>query len=55
MGIMTMILGIALFIIGFNLMDYNTTHDAKHNILIGFGAYIFMVIGFMLVVCRFIF
>lgn len=53
MGIMTLILGIALLIIGFGLMDYNTTHDTKHNIAIGFFAYIFLVIGFMLIVYRF--
>ena len=53
MGIMTMILGITLFIIGLGLMDYNTTHDAKHNIAIGFFAYMFLLIGFTLIVYRF--
>ena len=50
---MTMILGITLFVIGFGLIDYNMTHDIKHNIAIGFFAYIFLVIGFMSIVYRF--
>lgn len=53
MEIMTMILGIALFIIGFGLIDYNMTHDAKHNIAIGFFAYMFLLIGFTLIIYRF--
>ena len=53
MEIMTMILGIALFIIGFGLIDYNTTHDTKHNIAIGIFAYMFVIIGFMSIIYRF--
>ena len=53
MEIITMILGIVLLIIGFGLMDYNMTHDAKHNIATGFFAYMFLLIGFTLIVYRF--
>lgn len=53
MKIMTMILGIALFIMGFGLMDYNVTQDIKHNIVIGFFAYMCLLIGFTLIVYRF--
>ena len=53
MEIITMVLGIALLITGFGLMDYNMTHDAKHNIATGFFAYMFLLIGFTLTVYRF--
>lgn len=55
MEIMTVILGIALFIMGFGLIDYNMENDVKHNIIIGFCGFGFAVIGFVLIVYRFIF
>lgn len=55
MEIMTMILGIALFIIGFGLIDYNLENDVKHNIIIGFCGFGITAIGYALIVYRFIF
>lgn len=55
MEIITMILGIALFIIGFGLIDYNMNNDTKHNIIIGFCGFGFTAISFMLIAYRFVF
>lgn len=44
MAIITIILGITLFIIGFGLIDYNMENDAKHNIIIGFVVLVLLLL-----------
>ena len=55
MGIMTMILGIVIFITGFGLIYYIMNTEPRHNIIIGFCGFGFVLIGFMLIMYRFMF